>query len=67
MDGLVSTGKSNSLHNIKKTFHLHKKKMKEFYSQFLGECGLAKGFSTLPKANRAFKKSKNQNHHPLKH
>ncbi len=32
---------SNSLHNIKKTFFLTQKKLKEFYSQFFLECGLA--------------------------
>ncbi|PUZ28483.1 hypothetical protein DCC81_03080 [Chitinophaga parva] len=33
VNGLVSTGKTNSLHNIKKNFITKEKKCKEFYSQ----------------------------------
>lgn len=34
VDGLVSTGKVNSLHNIKNNFFYLKKYSKEFYSHF---------------------------------
>lgn len=39
MDGLVSTGKINSLHNIKIYFADKEKKLKKFYSHFFDLCG----------------------------
>lgn len=38
MDGLVSTGKTNSLHNIKKSFTESKNFFKQFYSHFKTVC-----------------------------
>ena len=37
LDGLVSTGKQISLHNIKNNFFYSKKKSNKFYAQFFFE------------------------------
>ncbi len=39
MDGLVSTGKFLSRHNIKNNFFYNKKISKKFYSHFKNVCG----------------------------
>ena len=39
VNGLVSTGNINSLHNIKKNFITNEKKCKLFYSQKKNNCG----------------------------
>jgi hypothetical protein len=39
VNGLVSTGNINSLHNIKKNFITNEKKCKLFYSQTKKNCG----------------------------
>ena len=39
MDGLVSTGKFISLHNIKNNFDYQKKNSHKFYTHFLTNCG----------------------------
>jgi hypothetical protein len=39
VNGLVSTGKQNSLHNIKKNFITKEKFYKKFYSQAKKKCG----------------------------
>ena len=41
LDGLVSTGKRNSLHNIRKNFVDPEKFSNKFYAQFFLECGKA--------------------------
>jgi len=46
MDGLVSTGKQISLHNIKNNFPYLKKFSNKFYSHFFLACG--KGASSGP-------------------
>jgi len=39
LDGLVSTGKRNSLHNIKNNFFYSKKFSNKFYTHFFSICG----------------------------
>jgi len=39
LDGLVSTGKRNSLHNIKNNFFYSKKFSNKFYTHFFSTCG----------------------------
>lgn len=47
VDGLVSTGKFNSLHNIKNIFLYLKKFSMKFYSHFILMCGNPKELKHL--------------------